>query len=73
MARDEIAEAEFVAKIIEIKKKTGCSLADFAALYRTNAQSRSLEEALIKNKIPYKMIGDLNFMKGKRSKICSHI
>ena len=30
MARDEIAEAEFVAKkIIEIKKKTGCSLAGF--------------------------------------------
>ena len=69
MARDEVAEAEFVAKkIMEIKKKTGCSLADFAALYRTNAQSRSLEEALIKNKIPYKMIGGFKFYERKEIK-----
>jgi DNA helicase II / ATP-dependent DNA helicase PcrA len=41
---------------------------DFAILYRTNAQSRSMEEALRKNNIAYRIYGGVSFTKGKRSK-----
>lgn len=41
---------------------------DFAILYRTNAQSRALEEALMENKIPYVVMGSGNFYKRKEIK-----
>ena len=44
------------------------SYADFAILYRTNAQSRILEEALRKRASPYKIYGGLSFTSGKRSR-----
>ncbi|NMB70007.1 UvrD-helicase domain-containing protein [candidate division WWE3 bacterium] len=41
---------------------------DFAILYRTNAQSRNIEEALIRNNIPYKIVGGQRFYSRKEIK-----
>jgi len=41
---------------------------DFVVLYRTNAQSRALEEVLIHNKIPYKIVGSIKFYQRKEIK-----
>ncbi len=58
-ATDEREEAEFVVN--EIKKATNKNYKDFAILYRTNAQSRILEEIFLKHSIPYRIIGGLKF------------
>ena len=50
-----------VNKIQELKDEAGHSLDDFAILYRTNAQSRNLEERLLKENVPYRMIGGFKF------------
>ncbi|MFQ3548898.1 MAG: DNA helicase PcrA [Armatimonadota bacterium] len=50
--------AEDISKKIAYEQKT---YQDFAILYRTNAQSRVFEEAMMKYKIPYKLIGSLKF------------
>ncbi|MGN0186442.1 MAG: ATP-dependent helicase [Paludibacteraceae bacterium] len=47
---------------------TGDSYSDYAILYRTNAQSRTLEEALRKRSIPYKIYGGLSFYQRKEVK-----
>ncbi len=61
-------EADFVAeKIIELNLN-GESLNDIAILYRTNHQSRSFEEALIRNSIPYSIIGSKRFLERKEVK-----
>ena len=64
----ESEESKFV--VDEIKKLTneGYSYSDIAILYRTNAQSRSFEEALMKNLIDYKVIGGLKFYDRKEIK-----
>ena len=41
------------------------TLKDFAVLYRTNAQSRTIEEALLKSNIPYTMVGGTKFYSRK--------
>ena len=46
----------------------GRSYSDFAVLYRTNAQSRLLEEAMIRADIPYKIVGGINFYSRKEIK-----
>ncbi len=66
---DEKAEGEFVTK--EIKKLVNekkVSYDDIAVLYRTNAQSRSIEEAMLKANIPYKIIGSFYFYNRKEIK-----
>jgi DNA helicase-2/ATP-dependent DNA helicase PcrA len=66
---DEKAEADFVASEIEKNKdEKGVKLTDFAVLYRTNAQSRALEEAFMKRGLPYKIIGGLKFYQRKEVK-----
>ncbi len=50
-------EAEYIAKKVNTLLKDGASPADFAVLYRTNFQSRSLEEAFLKENIPYQLLG----------------
>ncbi len=66
---DEKDEAFQIAKFIkqEISKKK-LSLKDFAVLYRTNAQSRALEDIFRREKIPYTIIGGLEFYKRKEVK-----
>ncbi len=66
---DEKDEAAQIAKYIkkEISKKK-ISLKDFAILYRTNAQSRALEDVFRREKMPYKIIGGIEFYKRKEVK-----
>jgi DNA helicase-2/ATP-dependent DNA helicase PcrA len=54
--------------IFETQMNKRCSFNDFAVLYRTNAQSRSLEESLRKRNIPYKIFGGLSFYQRKEVK-----
>jgi len=66
---DEKDEAFQIAKYIkkEISRKK-LSLKDFGILYRTNAQSRTLEDVFRKEKIPYIIIGGIEFYKRKEVK-----
>lgn len=51
-----------------IKENSQYKLADFAILYRTNAQSRPFEEVFIRERIPYKIVGGLKFYERKEIK-----
>ena len=64
-ANDEQDEALFVARTIDQLSREGYSHKDFAVLYRTNAQSRTVEEALLKANIPYTMVGGTKFYSRK--------
>ncbi|UUO23660.1 DNA helicase II [Colwellia sp. M166] len=67
-AFNEIDEARFIAgRITEWRKKDG-SLDNVAILYRSNAQSRLMEEALIQAKLPYKIYGGLRFFERQEIK-----
>lgn len=55
---DEREEAAYVVSVAERLSTVGGSL---AVLYRTNAQSRAIEEALIRRKIDYKLVGGIRF------------
>ncbi|MCR5544806.1 MAG: UvrD-helicase domain-containing protein [Eubacterium sp.] len=57
----EYEEAHGVVNIILDKTLQGYSLSDMAVLYRTNAQSRALEEKFIYANVPYKLVGATNF------------
>lgn len=62
-------EAEYIAREIKNAVEQGdASLRDFACLYRTNAQSRLIEEKLLQNNVPYKLIGGVNFYQRKEVK-----
>ena len=50
-----------ISKIQEEMKEKNYDYGDFAVLYRTNAQSRIIEESLLKSNIPYKMVGGHKF------------
>lgn len=67
-ARNGEDEAEFVGMEIEGLNKAGISLNEFAVLYRTNAQSRIMEETFLKFRIPYRLIGALRFYERKEIK-----
>lgn len=62
-------EGRFVAStIFEEKMRNQLGNGDFAILYRTNAQSRAMEDALRKKDIPYKIYGGLSFYQRKEIK-----
>ena len=62
-------EGRFVASsIFETKMQNQLNNRDFAILYRTNAQSRSFEDALRKKNIPYRVYGGLSFYQRKEIK-----
>jgi DNA helicase-2/ATP-dependent DNA helicase PcrA len=68
-ARDEQAEADFVVRTIRsLAVENGFSLDDFAVFYRTNAQSRVLEDALRREVTPYVIVGGLRFYERKEIK-----
>lgn len=65
----DLEEATLVASLImQTRNSHHDSLEDYAILYRTNAQSRTLEEALRKKSIPYRIYGGLSFYQRKEIK-----
>ena len=54
-------EAQFIAEDIKDETEQGANYSDHAVLYRTNAQSRLLEEKFVAMNIPYKIVGGINF------------
>lgn len=60
-AINEMDEARYIASRIEAWHEQGNALQDVALLYRSNAQSRVLEEALLHARIPYRIYGGLRF------------
>ncbi len=66
---NEIQEAEtIVARVQQLRAADKRELYDFAVLYRTNAQSRSLEEGFLRAGMPYKIIGGTRFYERKEIK-----
>ena len=62
LAPDDAVEADFIGdEIVSLVESEGHAHADFAILYRTNAQSRSFEKALMARRIPYHLVGGLRF------------
>lgn len=65
---DQHDEARYVVKEIKKRKIKGNKLSDFTILFRTNSQSRPLEEIFIQERIPYKIFGGLKFFDRKEIK-----
>ncbi|MFH0937244.1 MAG: UvrD-helicase domain-containing protein [Candidatus Daviesbacteria bacterium] len=63
--KNEAEEALFIAKII---REINLPLSHFAILYRTNAQSRALEEVFLKISLPYVLVGGIRFYERKEIK-----
>jgi len=69
MAYSDREEAVIVCRDIKkYKRHDRCGYSGFAILYRTNSQSRSFEEALRKENIPYRILGGLSFYQRKEIK-----
>jgi DNA helicase-2/ATP-dependent DNA helicase PcrA len=71
VAEDEMDEARFVVQKIMEPISTGESIRpyrDIAVFYRINAQSRAMEDELVKNKIPYTVVGGMKFYERKEIK-----
>lgn len=71
-ASDEKEESLFVLNTIRgfMKRKNGYGYKDFAVLYRTNAQSRVIEEAFIRAGVPYVLVGGTRFYARREIKDC---
>ena len=68
-ADDEYDEARFIVEQIQhLKREEYYNYSDFAVLYRMNTQSRAIEEILVREDIPYKIIGGLKFYERKEIK-----
>ncbi|CAM5734803.1 ATP-dependent DNA helicase PcrA [Streptomyces afghaniensis] len=68
-ADSEQGEAQFViGKIQELRRESSLNLSDIAILYRTNAQSRVMEEMLLKANIEYSIVGGIKFYDRKEIK-----
>lgn len=65
---DEKDEASYVTREIRNLVNNGVSLDDIAVLYRTNAQSRTIEEGFLNSNIPYKIVGSFAFYSRKEIK-----
>ncbi|RIL09188.1 DNA helicase UvrD, partial [bacterium] len=58
---DETEEATYIVREIERRVAAGASYADFAVMYRTNAQSRAIEDAFVRWRVPYQLVGGTRF------------
>lgn len=67
-AQNERDEGRYVLSKIKEHHEAGRSYREMAILYRTNAQSRTLEEALVEATIPYRIVGGLKFYDRKEIK-----
>ncbi len=65
---NERAEAQFITGTVRDLLHRGKSRSDIVVLYRTNAQSRAIEDAFIEEDIPYKIIGSVRFYQRKEVK-----
>jgi DNA helicase-2/ATP-dependent DNA helicase PcrA len=65
---NEHEEATYVVRRIQDEVQNGRSLKDVAVFYRTNAQSRSFEEAMRRARMPYKIVGAMRFYERKEIK-----
>ena len=67
-ALDQEDESQYIIDEIERMRRYKTKLSDIAVLYRTNYQSRAIEEALLKNGVPYKLVGGFRFYERKEIK-----
>lgn len=67
-AYDEKDEADYIAQEVKVMHRNGTRLSDIAVLYRTNAQSRTLEEMFLTHGIPYRIYGSISFYSRKEIK-----
>ncbi|MCI2238729.1 DNA helicase PcrA [Paenibacillus sp. TRM 82003] len=69
VADDEHGEAQFVADEVDrLHDEAGVRYGDVAVFYRTNAQSRALEEVFIRTGLPYKVVGGTRFYERREVK-----
>ncbi|OGE43851.1 hypothetical protein A3B45_02365 [Candidatus Daviesbacteria bacterium RIFCSPLOWO2_01_FULL_39_12] len=66
--RNEVEEALFILNVIASEPSSRSNLSNYAVLYRTNAQSRSLEEQFLKSGVPYRLVGGVSFYERKEIK-----
>jgi DNA helicase-2/ATP-dependent DNA helicase PcrA len=68
-AYNEQDEALYVVREIErMQSQQGTQLSSFAVMYRTNAQSRALEDAFVRYRVPYRLIGGTRFYERREIK-----
>lgn len=67
-ASDEHEEAAYVADEVERLDKEGVSPSSIAVFYRTNAQSRVIEEVMVRRAMPYRVVGSVKFYDRKEIK-----
>lgn len=67
-AYNEEEEGEYVSSEIARLVRSGSRHADIAVMYRTNGQSRPVEEALVRHRIPYRLIGGVRFYQRREIK-----
>lgn len=67
-ANNAYAEADFIVTESRSLRAMGSSWSDVAILYRTNAQSRVIEEVLLAEGVPYRLVGALRFYERKEVK-----
>ncbi len=67
-ARDQEDEADYVVEKIKHLRDMQIPLSNIAILYRTNYQSRAIEESLLKEGVPYKLVGGFRFYERKEIK-----
>jgi len=67
-AFDERAEAQYVLRCIDDLKREGYAAGDIAVFYRTNAQSRAVEEELVRHGVAYSIVGSTRFYDRKEVK-----
>src|SRR4029077_154726 len=66
---NEIEEAEYVAdEVMALRRSEGRRYADFAVLYRVNAQSRAFEDVFGRRRIPYRLVGGVRFWERREVK-----
>lgn len=67
-------EGEFIARQVMRLLTSGRRLGDIAVLYRTNAQSRAIEDALVRNRVPYRVVGGIRFYQRREIKdVIAHL
>ncbi|HSX42230.1 MAG TPA: UvrD-helicase domain-containing protein [Candidatus Saccharimonadales bacterium] len=67
-AHNAYGEADFIAEEARVLHNMGKNWGEFAVLYRTNAQSRVIEEIFLNEGVPYRLIGALRFYERKEVK-----